>query len=75
MRNYLVTLTKGGRSYFVSASSAESAKQIVLDFEPEGPLRRAFSFARCALSEQLFWRRRARCRARVESPRRVVSNY
>jgi hypothetical protein len=34
MRNYLVTLTKGGRSYFVSASSAESAKQIVLDFEP-----------------------------------------
>lgn len=34
MRNYLVTLTKGGRSYFVSASSADSAKQIVLDFEP-----------------------------------------
>ena len=34
MRNYLVTLTKGGRSYFVSASSADLAKQIVLDFEP-----------------------------------------
>ena len=34
MRNYLVTLTKGGRSYFVSASCADSAKEIVLDFEP-----------------------------------------
>jgi len=34
MRNYLVTLTKTRRSYFVNASSAEAAKQIVLDFEP-----------------------------------------
>lgn len=34
MRDYLVTLTKGGRSFFVTASSAESARQIVLDFEP-----------------------------------------
>ena len=34
MRNYLVTLTKTGHSYYVNASSAESAKQIVLDFEP-----------------------------------------
>ena len=34
MRNYLVTLTKTRRSYYVNASSAESAKQIVLDFEP-----------------------------------------
>ena len=34
MRNYLVTLSKGGRSYYVNASSAEAAKQIVLDFEP-----------------------------------------
>ena len=34
MRNYLVTLSKTKRSYFVNASSSESAKQIVLDFEP-----------------------------------------
>ena len=34
MRNYLVTLTTPRRAYYVSASSAESAKQIVLDFEP-----------------------------------------
>lgn len=34
MRNYLVTLSKTRRSYFVNASSSESAKQIVLDFEP-----------------------------------------
>jgi len=34
MRNYLVTLTQSGRSYFVNASSAESARKIVLDFEP-----------------------------------------
>ncbi len=33
-RDYLVTLTKGGRSFFVTASSSESARQIVLDFEP-----------------------------------------
>ena len=34
MRKYLVTLTKTGLSYYVNASCAESAKQIVLDFEP-----------------------------------------
>jgi len=39
MRLYLVTLrigdkSKPGRSYYVTASSGESARQIVLDFEP-----------------------------------------
>lgn len=35
MRNYLVTLTKANRSYFVNASSADRAAEIVLDFEPD----------------------------------------
>ncbi len=34
MRNYLVTLTRGGRSFYVTASSSQVAEQIVLDFEP-----------------------------------------
>jgi hypothetical protein len=34
MRNYLVTLTRGGRSFYVTASSSRAAEQIVLDFEP-----------------------------------------
>jgi len=34
MRNYLVTLTRGGRSFFVKASSSQAAERIVLDFEP-----------------------------------------
>lgn len=39
MRLYLVTLRLGeksqpGRSYYVTASSEDSARQIVLDFEP-----------------------------------------
>ena len=34
MRNYLVTLTKGGRSFFVKASSAAAAREVVLNFEP-----------------------------------------
>ena len=36
MRQYLVTLLKdeSRRSYFVYASSKDSAKQVVLNFEP-----------------------------------------
>ena len=34
MRNYLVTLTRSGRSFFVTASSSQAAERIVLDFEP-----------------------------------------
>ena len=34
MRNYLVTLTKGGRSFFVKASSSQAAEKIVLAAPP-----------------------------------------
>jgi len=34
MKEYLVTLVKADRSYYVTASSAESARRVVLNFEP-----------------------------------------